>query len=367
MKKLKFSISNSTSTEITCKNDIHQDAVIGICRDQSGELWALCGHIGYGHIEVFNGADAQHLKKAYPIRINFEYGKAGKAFCGSHYPDGPLSRGEFWPTGFWIDHKTGWFHALIHNETGWSAGADAYTIYGQEEGEPDFRHIGYIFSKDLGKTWDFDRWVITSRELSYSELYQPDNLTEGQPAGIICLGAGDLSVYHKPETNELFVYYSMIWYDSNKRTVVADKIYCAKSAIGSDGKLNDFQKYCDGSFCTAGNCGRESAILSGGAEPCVAYSETIGRYIMTTYGRSHWTNGEPTLQVSYSDDLVTWSPPEQCVREHSELSLPYFTLVGKEPNKPHNQLGNVFHILANTNNMDVMCFEVRVAEDSDPK
>ena len=361
MKRLTFTISKGKPTEISNQNDIHQDAVIGICRDKSGELWALAGHIGYGHIEVLRGTDASNLQTAYPIAINFEYGSAGNAFNGSRYPDGPFSRGEFWPTGFWIDHKTGWFHALIHNETGWAAGTDAYTVYGQEEGEPDFRHIGYIYSKDQGRTWDFDRWVITAREPCYSELYRPDHLTQGQAPGIVCLGAGDLSVFYRQETEELFLYYSMIWYDTDGRRTAADKIYCAKSSVGSDGKLREFQKYCDGSFCTTGNCGRESAILSGGAEPCVAYSETAGRFIMTTYNRTQWEKNAPTLQVSYSDDLVTWSEPEQCVSEHSELSLPYFTLVGRNAGKPHNHLGDSFHVLANTNNTDVMCFEVDVS------
>lgn len=366
MKKLRFSISQGYPTPMREDRDIHQDCVIGLCRDAEGKLWATSGHIGYGHIGVFKGDNADSLEEQYPAKADFEWGKAGKAFDGTRYPDGPYARGEYWATGLWIDPETGIFHAFIHNETGWGADETAYTIFRQETGEPDFRHIGYITSRDQGKTWQFERWVLTAAEPCYTYRYQPDGMTGGQTADIVNLGAGDLSVFYHEEQQMLYIFYSMLWYDVDGKDVAADKIYCARAKRGDDGKFGDFTKYCDGAFCTTGNCGRETAILSGGSEPCVAYSETIGRYIMTTYNRQRWYTGKTTLQVAYSDDLVTWSKPEPCVEDHEQLSLPYFSLCGREKGKPHHTLGDTFDLFGNTNNMDVLRFEVTVeAYDED--
>jgi len=360
MKKLRFKISKGHPTPIRGDSQVYQDCVLGMCHDAEGKLWVTAGHSGYGHIGVFKGEDASALKELYPAKGNFNFGVAGEAFCGSRYPDGPLSRGEYWGTGLWIDPESGRFHALVHNETGWSAGSSAYTAFRQEDGEPDFRHIGYLISDDQGKTWDFVRWAITAYEPCYTEKYQPDQLTGGQFTGIINLGAGDLSVFYHEKERALYLYYSMLWYDMDDNHLAADKVYCAKATLGEDGLLSDFVKYCNGSFSTAGNCGRESAILTGGAEPCVAYSETIGRYIMTSYNRDSWVSGKPTLQVAYSDDLVTWSKPELCVEKHAELSLPYYTVAGRNPKKAHNHLEDTFDLLACSNNTDVLRFEVTV-------
>ena len=360
MKKLRFSISKGYPTQMKENRNIHQDSVIGLSRDKEGRLWATAGHIAYGHIGVFCGENADTLEELYPAAAGFQWGKAGVAFQGTRYPDGPYARGEFWATGLWIDPETGIFHALIHNETGWSAEDSAYTVFRQETGEPDFRHIGYITSGDQGRTWQFERWAITSSDPCYTYRYQPDGLTGGQTGDIVNLGAGDLSVFYHEEQRMLYVFYSMLWYDIDGRDVAADKIYCARAKRNADGKLGEFEKYCDGAFCMAGNCGRETAVMAGGSEPCVAYSETIGRYIMTTYNRRRWYEGKTTLQVSYSDDLVTWSKPELCVEAHEELSLPYLPLCGREKGKPHHTLGDTFDLLASTNNTDVLRFEVKV-------
>jgi hypothetical protein len=124
------------------------------------------------------------------------------------------------------------------------------------------------------------------------------------------------------------------------------------------GELGEFKKYHNGSFCTPGNEGAETAIMVGGAEPCVAYSKPLGRYLMTTYNRIYWGTG-PTLQVCYSDNLVDWSQPVRCVEEHAELSMPYFSLAGHEPGEPHNWLGEDFELFVNTNNTDVKLHKVK--------
>lgn len=151
MKRLSWNIGSGVNTEINAANDIHQDCVLGLCRDEEGFLWATAGHCGYGKIGVFCGRNADDLKKLYDAQLLFATGAAGDAFGGEagRYPDGPLARGEIWATGLWIVPKTatqypGRFYALVHNETGWGSGKTGYTAFKQEEGEPDFRHIGQI-------------------------------------------------------------------------------------------------------------------------------------------------------------------------------------------------------------------------------
>jgi len=367
MNQLNWTIGSATDTEINAANDIHQDCVLGLCRDDEGFLWATAGHCGYGKIGVFRGKNADDLKKLYDAQLLFATGAAGEAFGGEagRYPDGPLARGEIWATGLWIVPKTatkypGRFYALVHNETGWGARKTGYTAFAQEEGEPDFRHIGLISSDDEGRTWTFHKWAITAAEPCYTEVYRPDGITEGgQKAGVINLGAGDLSVFYQPQEKALYCFYSMLWYDMNDRSVV-DKIYVAKAEVSDTGELSEFVKYCNGLFCTPGNGGAETAVMTGGAEPCVAYSKPLGRYLMTTYNRTYWGTG-PTLQVCYSANLVDWSEPIRCVEEHAELSMPYFSLAGHEPGEPHNWLGGDFELFVNTNNTDLKLHKVKTS------
>ena len=369
MQRLTWTIGAGTSTPIGAVNDIHPDCVPALCRDGDGALWAIAGHSGYGKIGVFKGETADCLEKQYDAELLFEAGAAGAAFGGGRYPDGPLARGEIWATGLWIvpPGATRWpgrFYALVHNETGWGAGATGYTAFGQGEGEPDFRHIGLISSDDRGRTWNFHGWIITAAEPCYTQMFRPDGITAGgQATGIVNLGAGDLSVFYQPEQQMLYCFYSMIRYNMDDRSVVADEICVARAEVLETGELGEFKKYHNGSFSTPGNGGAETPVVTGGSEPCVAFHQPLGRYLLTTYNRAYWGSG-PTLQVCFSDDLTSWTPPVRCVPTHDELSMPYFALVNREASQPHNFLGEEFDLLVCSNNTDIKVHRVKTGLES---
>lgn len=359
MGQLHWEIGSAAETPINAANDVRPDCVPALCRDAAGDLWAIAGHSGYGKLGVFRGRNAGDLRKVYDAQLLFPTGPAGTAFGGAkhRYPDGPLPRGEVWATGLWIvpasaTRHAGRFYALFHNETGWGAGDTGYTAFAREEGEPDFRHIGLMSSDDQGKTWDFHGWVITAAEPCYTETYRPDGIaTGGQQARVINLGAGDLSVFFNPPEGMLYCFYSMVWYRMDDRSVVDDKVYVARARVQPTGELGAFEKFHQGRFSSPGNGGAETAVMTGGAEPCVAFHRGLGRYLLTTYNRDYWGTG-PTFQVCFSDNLTDWTEPVRVVETHGDLSQPYYALCGRESGQPHNFLGDEFDLLACSNNTD---------------
>lgn len=366
MQRLTWSIGAGADTPIGAAHGVHPDSVPALCRDGEGALWAIAGHSGYGKIGVYRGETADRLEKLYDADLLFETGAAGAAFGGeaNRYPDGPLPRGEVWATGLWIvplsaTRCPGRFYALVHNETGWGAGSTGYTAFALEEGEPDFRHIGMMYSDDQGKTWRFQGWVITAAEPCYTRLFRPDGITEGgQKPGIINLGAGDLSVFYRPDQSMLYCFYSMIRYNMDERRVVVDEVYVARAEVPESGEPGVFLKYHDGCFSSPGNGGAETPVMTGGAEPCAAFHRPTGLFLLTTYNRTYWGSG-PTLQVCYSDDLVSWTSPVRCVQHHSELSMPYYGLANRDKSQPHHFLGEEFDLLVCSNNTDIRVHRVK--------
>ena len=360
MTKLHWKIGPAVKTVINAANGIRPDCVPAVCRDAQGNLWAIAGHSGYGKLGVFKGRNAASLMKRYNAKLLFPTGPAGTAFGGKKhpYPDGPLPRGEVWATGLWIVPETatqhpGRFYALVHNETGWGAGDTGYTAFALEKGEPDFRHIGLMSSDDQGRTWSFHGWVITAAEICYTERYRPDGIRRGgQKEGIINLGAGDLSVFFDPKEAMLYCFYSMLWYKMSDRSMVADKVYVARARVLPTGALGKFKKFHRGRFRTRGNGGAETAVMTGGAEPCVAFHQPLGRYLLTTYNRAYWGKS-PTLQVCTSGNLTNWTKPVRVAKTHRDLSMPYFALCGRQPGLPHNFLGAEFDLLVCSNNTDI--------------
>lgn len=368
MPKLTWTIGPGVGTPLSAANDVRPDCVPALCRDGAGALWAIAGHSGYGKLGVCRGETADRLERQYDAELLFATGAAGEAFGGSRYPDGPLSRGEVWATGLWIvppdaTRFPGRFYALVHNETGWGAGTTGYTAFAQEPGEPDFRHIGLMSSDDQGRTWRFHGWVITAAEPCFTQTFRPDGLTAGgQAPGIINLGAGDLSVFYRPDERMLYCFYSMVRYNMADRSVVADEVYVARAEVLATGELGEFRKFHRGSFSTPGNGGAETPIMTGGAEPCVAFHQPLGHYLLATYNRAYWGSG-PTLQVCLSDDLVRWTAPERCVSAHDELSMPYYAFANRNAGQPHNYLGADFDLLVCSNNTDIKVHRVNTRLD----
>ena len=198
-----YIISSVQETNLTNKNGVYQDSLIAYDRDASGRIWAILGHTNLGGISVWSGESLCRLQKKYPAEFLFSLGEAGAAFNASTYPDGPLSRGQIWPCGLWIHPDTNRFYCFIHNETGWGAGTSSYTATGFAEGEPDFRHIGMMYSDDNGKTWIFSGWILTAQEPCWTEQFRAGMNTPGQMGGELCLGCGDFSIYAERQSRQL--------------------------------------------------------------------------------------------------------------------------------------------------------------------
>lgn len=352
-KGLEWRVSTSQPSQFTNANGVWQDGLLGLSRDGHGNLWALVGHTGIGELSVWEGSTVDDLQRKYFVKFSFEIGEAGKAFGGSTYPDGPRARGWIWPSGFWVDPADGKFYAYFHNETGWGAGATGYTAFARDEGEPDFRHIGVMESSDQGRTWDFKGWIITSQQPSWTNLYTPDGMGDGQRSNLILLGAGDHSLFVNSQDGYMYIYYGQIAYDLNAKSERGDYVYVARAKTESKGLPGAWKKYFAGSFSEPGNMGKETAILEGGAVPNVAFDTYLHKYLLATYNRLSWYAGKGACQISFSDDLIHWTEPTALALDRKDLSQPYFTMSNMEASGPTNVLGRVFRLFAGNNGTDV--------------
>ena len=106
-----YQLSSVHETNLTNQNGVYQDSLLTYAADRSGRFWALLGHTNLGGISVWSGSSLLDLKKEYDAQYCFALGEAGQAFSGIPYPDGPLSRGQIWPCGLWINKETTGFTA----------------------------------------------------------------------------------------------------------------------------------------------------------------------------------------------------------------------------------------------------------------
>ena len=206
-------IGESSLFAINRSVNVHQDGTTPFCRDKDGTLWAISGHSHSGEVAMFNGTCLDDLKYAYPINLNFCVGHADYAFNRVCYPEGIKARGSVWPFGLYICPNTGRFFAFFHNETGWFCRGTEYDSFGHCETpryDSDFRHIGMMHSDDKGKTWTFDRWVLSAEEVCFTELHNPDAVNViGQKADIVSLGSGDFTLFVDYDAGYLYIIYNI--------------------------------------------------------------------------------------------------------------------------------------------------------------
>ena len=226
--------------------DVYQDGTVPMYRDANDTLWALSGHSHMGHIGVFRGTSLDDMKEAWPMTLNFKTGNAAEAFSGICYPEGVRPRGSVWPFGLYICPGTGRFFCFFHNETGWNGQGSAYDAFGPCETpayDSDFRHIGLMHSDDRGKTWDFDRWILTSENVCFTDRYNPGaGSMVGQPSGIIDLGTGDFSTFIEEDGEWIYIIYNKIALDMDKGRFHSVDSYMARTRKRSDGVMGDFVK-----------------------------------------------------------------------------------------------------------------------------
>lgn len=379
--KYKLEIGEGVETCFNIKNGVAQDGTTPMYRDIDGTLWAMSGHSHLGNIAVFKGTCLDDLQLAYKIETNFCVGHADYAFSGIKYPEGIKARGSIWPFGLYICPNTHRFFCWFHNETGWNGKGTAYDAYGLCETpkfDSDFRHVGLMHSDDEGRTWTFDRWVLTADTVCFTNTHNPNNdVMIGQEDGVICLGSGDFCTYIEPKGEYIYLFYNMIQLDTRASCIkdawLSCDVYVARCRKRSDGTMGDFVKYYNGAFCEAGNLGKESAILKDAWHPRVVFNEKENLYIMTSkpivacvkgkiYGCSEI--GGKVAQISTSNDLINWLPPEVIYKDGKPWGNHYNAIVpNDDKNQPNILTENKFSILNNHNGTTVIRYPVELIKN----
>lgn len=359
------------------KNGVYQDGTTPMYRDIDGKLWAMSGHSHAGHIAMFSGTSLDDMVKMWPIETNFSIGHAEYAYAGVRYPEGILPRGSIWPFGLYICPNTHRFFCWFHNETGWNGRGTAYDAFGPCDTpryDSDFRHVGLMHSDDEGKTWSFDRWVLTGEEVAFTSRYNPGaGKALGQQGDMIRFGSGDFSLFIEPEGNFIYIFYNIITMDLSDETGDVWRncdVYVARCRKRADGIMGDFVKYYQGGFSEAGNLGKESAIMEDAWHPRVVYSIPEKMYIMTSKPilKSKQMMDVPgmdqkckVMQIALSKDLLHWSNPQIVYQNGAVWGNHYNAIVSDDKETQPNILAsNTFSILNNHNGTDVLRYPVEL-------
>ena len=347
--------------------NVYQDGTTPLFRDVDGVLWGMSGHSHMGEIAMFRGTSPDDMEKVYPITTTFAVGHAERAFDGVRYPEGVLPRGSIWPFGLYICPVTHRFFCFFHNETGWNGQGSAYDAFGPCETpafDSDFRHVGMMHSDDEGRSWSFDRWVLTAHTPCFTEYYNPGaGVAKGQPRGSISLGSGDFSCFCDLDGGYIYLLYTIIRVNTESRKWESCDAYLARTPIRGDGLMGDFVKYYEGSFCEAGNLGRETAIARGTWHPRMVWSALHERYVMVSVRLTEGGNlpfVDDVLQIRLSEDMLNWSQPVELMQEGGPFGNHYVAMV------PHGKTGSPFVVegeefsfLTNHNGTDVMRYPAR--------
>ncbi|MBE5742904.1 MAG: hypothetical protein E7360_06300 [Clostridiales bacterium] len=366
----KIIIGEKYSTEFVNANGVYQDGTVPFCRDKSGKLWAMGGHSHMGDIAMFSGKDFTDMKLVYPITLNFCVGHADYAFDKVRYPEGVKARGSVWPFGLYICPKTNRFFCFFHNETGWNGKGTAYDSIGYCETphfDSDFRHIGLMHSDDEGQTWTFDRWVVTAEDVCFTERFNPDaGVVRGQKEGVISLGSGDFTFFDDVNGDYIYLIYNIIKVDMLNGVWKSCNTFVARSRKRDDGVMGDFVKYYNGSFCEAGNFGKESPIVENSWHSRVIYSKELGVYIMAS---SPIVVDNPKiivadyLQLRTSPNLYEWSQPLDVEKDGKKFGSHYHGLLSYHGEGDANSYsGNKFTLLVGHNGVDVVAYDVEIGE-----
>lgn len=367
-KKHTLTIGEKKDTPFQNSAGIYQDGTTPLYRDVDGSLWAMSGHSHAGHIGMFKGTSLDDMVEVYPIETNFCVGHADYAFSGIRYPEGVKARGSVWPFGLYICPNTHRFFCFFHNESGWNGKGTAYDALGPCETphyDSDFRHVGLMHSDDEGRTWTFDRWVLTAESVCFTEMYNPGaGIALGQKNGVVCLGSGDFTIYVEPDGDYIYIFYTMISLDNTTGSWKKCDAYVARTRKRTDGTMGDFVKYYDGSFCEAGNLGKETPIIKDAWHARAVYSKKYDTFFLTSSPidiNVTVRHVKDIMEVRTSKDLLNWSEPITVEYEGKTFGNHYMAMVSDDKDEQPNVIkDNTFSILTNHNGTDVMCYKVKI-------
>ena len=350
---------NYFETEFKNSNTVYQDGTLPFYRDVDGTLWTISGHSHMGQICMFKGNKLDDMKMVYPISTEFCVGHADHAFNGIRYPEGIKARGSIWPFGLYICPKTHRFFCFFHNETGWNGQGTGYDELGYCETphfDTDFRHIGLMHSDDEGRNWIFDRWVITSEAPCISSKFSPEpTLGLGQKDKPLITGSGDFTMYI--EDGYIYLLYNIIRTNLEEQYWESCDTYIARTRIREDGFMGDFVKYYKGSFCEAGNMGKETPISLNTWHSRVIYCKEDGYYYMAynpVQAKVKTFILADYLVIKKSKNLFNWDNAEIVDIGEEKIHGHYFTLLPRGcAGNPFVASKKEFSILISGNALDV--------------
>ena len=370
LKKINFRIGERYNSPFLNKVNVFQDGTVPFCRDKDGKLWAISGHSHMGEIAMFCGNDICDMQKVYPISLNFCVGNADYAFSGIRYPEGVRARGSIWPFGLYICPVTDRFFCFFHNETGWNGKGTAYDALGLCGAVPrydsDFRHVGLMHSDDKGATWTFDRWVLTAENVCFTDRYNPENnLVKGQSGNVISLGSGDFSCFIDEKSDYIYLIYNIIKVDIEQGKWKACDAYIARTRKRTDGVMGDFVKYYNGSFCEAGNLGKETAIFKNAWHARIAYFEDITKYVVSSSPINFDVKNKgyvaDYMELRTSENLTEFSAPIEVIKDGNRFGNHYQAIISYKGNKnPYVVNGDKFTVLTCHNGTDVAAYDVEI-------
>jgi hypothetical protein len=347
-------------TSIVSHDGVQQDGTTSLYRDVDGKLWAISGQAHSGHIGVFCGTKIEDLKQLYPIKTNFCTGHADYAFNNILFPEGIKPRGSIWPFGLYICPNTHRFFCFVHTETGWDGrgtGYDALGYCNTPAFDSDFRHVGLMHSDDEGKNWTFDRWVLTSEEVCFSERFNPDNVNVlGQKGDVVCLGAGDFTFFDDPKSDYMYIFYTKVYVNLKKEGWEQCNTYVARTRRRTDGIMGDFVKYYDGEFSEAGNFGKETPIFHNAWHTRPIYFKKYDLYVassMRLYPSSVPDSElKHYMELAVSKDLVNWSDSVYFEKDGKRFGKKYNAIVPSDDKSPVSTIEeDDFIILTNHGNV----------------
>ncbi len=362
LKDFKLLIEDGKDSPFMNKYDVYQDGTTPMYRDTDGKLWAMSGHSHLGRIAMFSGKTLEDMTLQYYINTNFGVGHADYAFSGIRYPEGIRARGSIWPFGLYICPKTHRFFCFFHNETGWKAQGTNYDSRGfcdRPAFDSDFRHIGLMHSDDEGRSWIFDRWVVTAEHVACTDKFIPDgqNIVP-QKSGKIGLGSGDFSCFIDDEY--IYLFYNISRVNMDTELWEHCDVYVARTRRREDGVMGDFVKYYDGAFCEAGNLGRESVIVADAWHPRVIYLKKYGIYLMTASDLQYENPKQfirDVMAMRVSTDLVHWSDKICAEKDGIPFGNHYVAMVSDDGvNQPNLTEGDDVKVLTNHNGTDVLMY-----------
>ena len=143
--------------------------------------------------------------------------------------------------------------------------------------------------------------------------------------------------------------------------------FVARTHKRTDGLMGDFVKYYNGSFCEAGNFGKETPIMRNAWHARVAYSKLLGKYVAcaSPINRGTYKNlVQDICEWRVSDDMIHWSEPAKVEYEGGLFGNHYMAIASNDADGlPQVINGERFVFLTNHNGTDVTRFDARVVKE----